>query len=383
MCLADPGEKPNAQKRGVDRRYDELLDGLRPYSALRDPAAREVRVFLDAEQYVAEGLGGCYFRRVVDGYAEHLDVPGKLRALLPDQFFAHRARFDGYMLSCADPGPEYGQLYLRFHSQFLLRMEIETIETTLQGGVCACVGPIYTNRSSLSVWLQHNIALGIEGFFLYRANLHKPERLGGRYTVIDTPELRNLLPVNAVPDLPYSVSWFVYTPPPRRWYFGQTTMYNECIFRNRAAYRYVMVMDVDEFLTIQPASAAGTPNLLDFLDRNLPSNVGSLIFKAVNYPMVCQPQCVTANASIQAEGPSPVRDCRMYATIAVSRAVGSGQSGPKSIVRPLAVGRHGVHRMLQASGKHLRGKVVQLDYGLHQALPHVCLLCLAMPAVGE
>lgn len=44
--------------------------------------------------------------------------------------------------------------------------------------------------------------------------------------------------------------------PPRRFLLSQATMYHECIYRLRRMYSYVLLLDVDEFLWINPKKVA-------------------------------------------------------------------------------------------------------------------------------
>lgn len=45
--------------------------------------------------------------------------------------------------------------------------------------------------------------------------------------------------------------WYSYAPPRRRWYLGQSTMLNECLYRQRHAYEHLLFMDADEFLVVR------------------------------------------------------------------------------------------------------------------------------------
>ena len=45
--------------------------------------------------------------------------------------------------------------------------------------------------------------------------------------------------------------WYSYAPPRRRWYMGQSTMLNDCLYRQRHAYDYLLFMDADEFLVVR------------------------------------------------------------------------------------------------------------------------------------
>jgi hypothetical protein len=48
--------------------------------------------------------------------------------------------------------------------------------------------------------------------------------------------------------------WYSYAPPRRRWYLSQSTMMNECLYRQRHAYDYLLFMDADEFLVVRGGS---------------------------------------------------------------------------------------------------------------------------------
>jgi len=104
------------------------------------------------------------------------------------------------------------------------------------------VAVIYTEKmQQMYEWFNHNTLLGVEGFDVYWTNSSV------------TPESDES---KTSPPSPFSypgVRWvkFQHLPLEERYLYSQTTVYNECVYRNRHTYEYLMMFDTDEFLVLK------------------------------------------------------------------------------------------------------------------------------------
>lgn len=141
-----------------------------------------------------------------------------------------------------------------------------------EGAVGACNAVVFSDRFEiLHEWLVHYSRLGVAGFRIYYTNqsLHWDEhRLHAHL------ELRK--PLAAV-DPPQSfafafpqVTWVYYEhlSTEDRWFYSQGTMYSECIYRNRHAYQYLIMYDMDEFFVIRDPRFTHDGGLGAFLDHH-------------------------------------------------------------------------------------------------------------------
>ena len=261
-------------------------ESLRIYSALRDDVAKEISIYLDAEEWMKPHLN-CFF--ISHELPRHARDPSTAEVQGDCRLF-HLGymprRFNGYNLVCKDPGHQYDIAALRtwdedesgsiIHAAFRL----ESIDSEKRGTVGACLTTMYSRpRIPIELWIHDLVSIGVSGMTAYFTGYHHN---------------KSSLFVNGVkapypedPFIPYShpqVEYMFYVPPAGRYYFGQTTVMNECIYRNRNRYDFVSCADADEFLTTTHSSQT----LEGLLHSLVPENAHSIVLEAVAYPSSCQ-----------------------------------------------------------------------------------------------
>ena len=126
------------------------------------------------------------------------------------------------------------------------------------------------------------------------------------------------------------MQYFYFQAPARTWTFAQSTMYTECIHRNRLKHRFLAIIDADEFFR-RPPSDQG---LAQYLTGLFPDNTASLVFQDIMYPEPCQEQ-----RSFQ-PGVDPLTASHFY-------FASSEGTQPKSIVMPSRSLIHRVHTLAE------------------------------------
>ena len=140
-----------------------------------------------------------------------------------------------------------------------------------KGTVGACNGVINSDRFDLTYeWLHYYTKLGVEGFTIY----------------ITRKEVQwNDKPIIAVADpdtmTPFSfpgVSWmqFQHLTIEDRFLFSQTTIYNDCVYRLRHEYKYLLMFDIDEYLVLRDSRYTKEGGLKSFLHYSFPPHHAAL-----------------------------------------------------------------------------------------------------------
>ena len=124
------------------------------------------------------------------------------------------------------------------------------------------------------------------------------------------------------------VEYFYFDAPARTWTFAQSTLYTECIHRNREKHKFLGIADADEFFWRPPSDES----LEDFFTRLLPDNTASLVFPDIMYPEPCQDQRSFA------KGVNPLADSHFYYPT-------KADTQPKSIIMPKRSMIHRVHTL--------------------------------------
>ena len=81
-----------------------------------------------------------------------------------------------------------------------------------------------------------------------------------------------------------NVDYVYFSPPVGRYYFSSTTIQNECIYRNRNAFNYIISADADEFLTMRYPDQT----LEAVLQSLFGENAHSILLQTPYYPAFCQ-----------------------------------------------------------------------------------------------
>ena len=298
------------------------------YSALRDTASQQVRVFLDAEAWVR--WEWAIFARSNQDWQDihqHQKVECLWQSLTPPQDLR---RVNGYMMSCPDPGEDFRYVILADNGEgdvgqcTILSARIEAISSSTAHDskqVGACMAPMFSNHEYFAPWLEHAAAIGVQHAYVYFTLpaagqfLREPKR--EEHQLPFTPIASEI------------VTYYYFLSPAYRHYYGQSTLYNECIFRNRNAYRYLIMSDADEFLHMTHPG----PTLAATLDATFPHNSSSVLLDVMMY----NPDC-PANKQALHHGNQSFADSGSWFIPSLRQL-----SPPKSIVSPVKVDTFHIH----------------------------------------
>eukprot|EP00884_Botryococcus_braunii_P001450 jgi/Botrbrau1/11305/Bobra.0038s0067.2 len=228
---------------------------------------------------------------------------------------------------------------------------IEKLEVAGIGykGVGMCLGPFYSYVPQFLDWLTHWSRFGIAGIHAYVPLYDQDQPVA--------KELGQGQPYRRPPLLMHHLlSWLTYKPVPRSDYHAQRLIYNDCIYRHRHLYDFIVVMDSDEFIYFHP-EANYTETLRGWMLRNTNEDSAGLCFQEYESPPVrCyhhlnrpinriskQEQEEKVHYSIRYKGykmnkemsgplPAPLKTCTDRELCRL-----------KCVVRPLAVRAYNVH----------------------------------------
>lgn len=153
------------------------------------------------------------------------------------------------------------------------------------------MSPIFTDSFDLAYkWLNHYTALGVEGYTLY-------------WTASKMSWSRDEHPnlTSAFKPFPYpSATWFEHQhfSTDDRYYYGQTTTYNDCVYRNRHRYTFLLMLDLDEFLVIRDESfIKGHRPLSRLLQKIFPADQAGMAVYRWAYRKDCRTEQEQAEVS--------------------------------------------------------------------------------------
>ena len=247
------------------------------------------------------------------------------------------------MVACQAPPQWSGEakltLQLRHADQLLLlpqEVAVEAVPSNFESEVGACVSPYVTARPTFQDWLLYHRQLGVGGFHVYVPNGTFVDAMIEHFSHV--PELRQKQP----PHLFFShyVTWHTYTV--ADWlsqYFGQVITMNDCVFRNRHKHTFLLMTDVDEFLSITNGDLSRT------LHEHIPPQLGSVLLPISWYKV----DCLLADGIYMYQGADVMSDSRPNMTLFPVQDKGSWWHNAKSIVRPLNVATMHVHQPLKAA----------------------------------
>ena len=162
---------------------------------------------------------------------------------------------------------------------------IEAMPPTAVGKrVGICLGPLFGFVPQFFDWLEHHAHAGVAGVHAYvvRDMLLEGDRAAADHAG-HTPDTQLMLLNHRL------LSWHVYRDhADLGWYYGQLLVYNDCIYRSRRAYDYVLVIDQDEFLH-SPSGAASPGWLPPLLGKLFAAGTptASVAFATALYPVRC------------------------------------------------------------------------------------------------
>jgi len=323
------------------------------FSALLDQHRRFVDILADLPEHEALLVKGCNF---TSSSGRH-DMTTSVEVLKLSEFEAT----DCYKMRCMlDAGQEEFNTSFFQASDLQVSLFFENISSSRldlafkrvepmpapSGHLAACVGPYFSTRPYLNLqdYVRYYTDLGVEQFFVYEV------------ITAQTPSIR------MDPVMP-QVTWLTYTANPKRFYFGQVPMMQDCHNRLRYAFDYVAYFDMDEYLVMNASTS-----LLKYLSGVMPRSqsgreqVSALAFETREFYAYCQ-----QNNSIislidptgQGKAKLPVWDILQWG----QGTCGTTFSHTKNIVRPRFVeekGQHAVFKFVSQSHHHLN---VHCDVG--------------------
>ena len=196
-----------------------------------------------------------------------------------------------------------------------------------------CVASMYSNRRGFKNWALATLQAGFSQLYVYYTTVQDPAALNPLYgTVV---QIKGEFVAEDVD----GVQYLYFQAPARSYTFAQSTLYTECIHRNRLKHKLLAIADPDEFFWRPPSNES----LQEYLTALLPNDTASLIFPDIMYPEPCQ-----AHRSF-AEGVNPLVDSHLYYPF-------RGMGQPKSIVMPTRSFSHMVHTLNQPEPGYQKGK---------------------------
>ena len=135
-----------------------------------------------------------------------------------------------------------------------------------KGVIGACEAVVFNDQFSvLYEWLHFHSKLGVDGFHIYYTN-----RTVSWYPSSTAQGSADKFQPFAYP----GVSWisFDHLEMGDRFWYSQITLYNDCVYRLRHTYKYVMVIDYDEYLIVRDSRFTGDGGLKALLHHIFPPN---------------------------------------------------------------------------------------------------------------
>ena len=153
---------------------------------------------------------------------------------------------------------------------------VEPVPQKFSGEIGACVSPYVSARPTLQDWLMYHRSLGVSDFYVYCPEGKFVDYLIELYS--REPGVRTRSP--PTPFFSRSIWWHRYFPSSHSAYFGQVITYNDCVYRNRRRHNYLLVQDMDEFLSVNGS-------LVDLLHQVMPATVAALMLPVSWYRVDC------------------------------------------------------------------------------------------------
>ncbi|KAK9862699.1 hypothetical protein WJX84_006229 [Apatococcus fuscideae] len=251
-------------------------------SALYDPYMQEVRIFLDATYAFANDLDTCILGRGTDVTEETQAVLGHLHDGAADSIF------HGFMLACQQPTfvPEWTGVRFKNGWEWPARVAVHQVSTEKKGPLGCCLGVLYGHKHIIHEWLDYHSQLGVSHYRIYYAPQHFGDATGPAVTEFERPDVawQQVLPLDSR----------------HRRLYSQVTMLNECLYRLKYSFDYILMTDIDEFLWLNPNKTQHAASLPLFLDTVLPEMTTAAIFVTRAYPTNCQPEAAS-NASVYSQ----------------------------------------------------------------------------------
>lgn len=219
------------------------------------------------------------------------------------------------------------------------QLVVEQIEASFFSNIGSCIGPLFSASPTMQDWLFYHRDLGVTDFHVYVAH--------GRFIELEnyTRDASGSFPEQGMRsknrlNLFHSryIWWHHYWPMEQSYYFGQQIIYNDCVFRYRHKHTFLLMLDVDEFISI----ADGT--LPSLLEKHLPPGRASIVLPISWHHVQC-PKRIGMHAYM---GLDVFADRTPAMDYFHNTKSDQWYGGAKSIVRPANVIAQHVHWTLTA-----------------------------------
>jgi hypothetical protein len=161
-------------------------------------------------------------------------------------------------------------------------LSVEEVNDKAAGRLAMCMAVLHTDLPMLHSWLHHHRAVGVQSFKMYYTDAPSLHITG-------VPTVRGVVPIYGGPvqlhDIP-DVTWHYAGHSGHSQGFSQSLHQNDCLFRYRYEYDYLLFLDIDEFLVLN-SSLRGAPFLDQVLSNMLEVNQAGALFCRWHYSKAC------------------------------------------------------------------------------------------------
>ncbi|KAK9850785.1 hypothetical protein WJX84_010348 [Apatococcus fuscideae] len=246
-----------------------------------DPHLQEVRIFFDASYDYASTLEFCILGRGPDIIEEMPAVLGFFHDGAPE------ALYHGFVVACKQPNfvPEWTGVRFKDNWEWPGRMKVHQVPTEKKGQLGVCLGVLYGQQDIIHEWLDYHSAMGVSHFRIYYAPNHFGDAAGPAIKKFERADAawQQVLPLDSR----------------HRRLYSQATMLNECLYRLKYAFEYILMSDIDEFIWLNPNKTQHAASLPMFIDSILPERTTAAVFLTWAYPTNCQPPSPKGTSAYQ------------------------------------------------------------------------------------
>jgi Glycosyltransferase family 92 len=241
---------------------------------------REERIVVTADIHhsLLDTVKGCFFHRISKDASPNITISSEARMMSMPPGGA------GFVIDCGFnfPGKGESDRFLDLQTELSISLNtgasigpvaVEVVDEVSRGDIVICVGMFYTSNPIIYRWLDHYRALGVDHFRIYYTvseggptGMGHPAPLYGKPTTTFDAE---------------DVTWHFTGKGNHGPVFSMHMFLTDCVHRYKYSYKYVMVIDPDEFLVLN-RSLHGYPRLSKVVDSFLPDS------QAETYLKICR-----------------------------------------------------------------------------------------------
>ncbi|EIE19825.1 hypothetical protein COCSUDRAFT_48697 [Coccomyxa subellipsoidea C-169] len=359
LCLyhVTKGYEETLEDSGLQLAGRSLLEKELPngtfsvFSALHDPKSGEARIYAEVHpDTVCYSVAACQFS-VRGENRETIRV--KARAEVPFAVLSDKPQLRECFIFCNLPGPGSDLEEVAIEDadgEAMVTWPVEEVERLPKGqakGVGMCVGPIFSETPTFLDWLQYYADLGVDGIHMYAT---VAEFILHRDDYMHMPGSRRSVQFQSH----HLITWRAFHP--SRWsqhYYGQWLIFNDCVFRTRNIFEFVMFHDRDEFVHIVGMDKPRQVKLKQFFEKQFGApDVASVVYWGGLYKIHCHMVKVgKIGSGGLAHGEVDYQAFQGYDVWTTDPRTPNftgcnwRNCHPKSVVRPLAVDIMSVHHV--------------------------------------